>query len=80
MAWRLSVQAPEICPHGITKESLSNPDGLGALTEKLARPVAKLLGLPCYDEAGKLKPTSGCFKRREKLNALSARKKHATET
>lgn len=63
------------CPFGITAESLSNPDGLGTKIERLVAPVAKRLGLPCYGEDGKLKRESGCAKRRERLNALTAEKK-----
>lgn len=73
--WRSSVNAPEICPHGITQASLDNPDGLGSFIEGMTKPFASML--PCYDEEKRLKPTSGCFKRREELNALSARKKQA---
>lgn len=71
--WRSLVGTPEICPHGITKESLSNPDGLGSIVEKLTKPFALLF--PCYDENKQLKPTSRCFKNKQKLNALTATQK-----
>ena len=61
-AWRASVGAPDTCPHGVT--------GLGDLIEKIARPIAKLLGIPCHDKKGQLKPESNCAKRRDKLNKI----------
>jgi len=44
--------------------------GLGDIVEKLAKPIAKALGLGCLDKAGKLKPESGCAKRRDAMNRL----------
>jgi hypothetical protein len=62
-AWRSSVGAPEACPHRVF---------LGDLVAKIATPIAKSLGMPCVDkETGKLKPTSGCAKRKEALNRLT---------
>lgn len=43
--------------------------GLGDMFEVAAKPVAKVLGLPCLDAQGRLKPDSGCAKRRDALNA-----------
>ncbi len=71
----MSVKAPEECPYGITQSSLDNPDGLGTLIERITKPFASIL--PCYDEEKKLKPESGCFKRKQQANALTARKKQA---
>lgn len=44
--------------------------GLGDVVERLAKPVAKALGLGCLDAQGKLKPESGCAKRRDALNRM----------
>jgi hypothetical protein len=41
---------------------------LGNAVEKIARPIAQVLNLPCHDETGQLKPESGCAKRRNTLN------------
>jgi len=60
--WRKAVGAPDECPHGVT--------GLGDIVEKIARPIAKFLGIPCHDENGKLKPESNCAKRRNMLNNI----------
>ncbi len=73
--WRSSVNAPEKCPYGITQASLDNPEGLGTLIESIAKPFASIL--PCYDDEKKLKPQSGCFKRKQQANALTAPKKQA---
>jgi len=45
--------------------------GLGDIIEILAKPVARALKLSCLDGEGKLKPESGCAKRRDALNRLS---------
>lgn len=45
-------------------------EGLGDKLERLAKPIAKFLKLPCLDERGELKRESGCAKRRDGLNAL----------
>jgi len=43
--------------------------GLGDQLERIAGPIAKALGLPCHDkETGRLKPESGCAKRRDWAN------------
>ena len=44
--------------------------GFGDIVERLAKPIAKALRLPCLDKAGNLKPESGCAKRRDKLNKV----------
>jgi hypothetical protein len=43
---------------------------IGDRVERLVKPIAKALKLQCLDADGKLKPSSGCAKRRDKLNAL----------
>lgn len=63
--WRISTGAPVDCPHGYNAERL--PLMLGDAVERIARPIAKLLGFPCYDESGKLKPKSGCAERKAAL-------------
>ena len=62
-AWRASVGAPDECPHGVR--------GLGDIVERIAKPIAKALGLPCLDEQNKLRPESPCAKRRNRLNAAT---------
>ncbi|MEI6036048.1 MAG: hypothetical protein WCS65_17415 [Verrucomicrobiae bacterium] len=42
--------------------------GLGDIVEIAARPIAKLLGIPCHDQAGRLKEGTPCAKRRDALN------------
>lgn len=44
--------------------------GLGDMVERIVKPVAQALRLPCYDK-GELKPESECAKRRGQLNKLS---------
>jgi hypothetical protein len=67
-AWRASVGAPDDCPHRVF---------LGDLVAKIATPIAKSLWLSCVDkETGKLKPTSGCAKRKERLNNITLATKH----
>ena len=58
------------CPHGITEHNLHH--GLGSLVERIAKPIAKALKLPCYKD-GKLRPSSPCGKRKITLNILSAK-------
>lgn len=43
---------------------------LGDAVEKLAKPIAKALKLPCLD-GDKLRPESPCAKRRDRLNRLT---------
>ena len=43
----------------------------GDAVEKLAKPIAKALRLPCLKKDGSLKPESECAKRRDRLNRLS---------
>lgn len=45
---------------------------LGDRAERLAKPIAKALRMDCLDEAGNLKPESGCAKRRDRLNKLTS--------
>jgi hypothetical protein len=44
--------------------------GLGDIVEKLAKPIAKALRMPCLDKNGNLKPESGCGKRKKLLNRI----------
>jgi hypothetical protein len=45
---------------------------LGDVISSVATPIAAALHLPCVDpKTGKLRPESGCAKRRDKLNDLS---------
>lgn len=76
-AWRLSlfklgwVKEPNFaCPFGFTAEKVQSK-GWGTFIENLVKPIAKFLKLPCLDKEGQLKPTSGCAKRRDKLNQLT---------
>jgi hypothetical protein len=56
------VGAPDECPF----------IRLGDIVEKIAKPIAKALGLKCHDKAtGKLKPGTPCHKRKAALNKLS---------
>jgi len=41
---------------------------LGDKVESVIKPVARALRLKCLDADGKLKPDSGCAKRRDRLN------------
>jgi len=66
-AWRQSVIAPDICPHGVTAASFST-GGVGSIIEKLVKPIAKALKLSCLEKDGNLRPTSPCAKRRQILN------------
>lgn len=59
---------PEVCPEGFTTENLPEVKGIGSLVEKLAKPIAKALGLPCLDKGGNLNPASPCGRRRDALN------------
>lgn len=61
--WRSDVGAPDECPYGV--------QGLGDIVEKIAKPIAKALNLPCLDEEKKLRPESPCAKRRNFLNKIS---------
>jgi len=42
--------------------------GLGDVIEAAVKPIARMLHLPCLDAEGRLKPDSGCAKRRDALN------------
>lgn len=44
--------------------------GIGDLVELAAKPFAKAIGMDCLDEQGKLKPESGCAKRRDAFNKV----------
>jgi hypothetical protein len=46
----------------------ARPAGLGDALEKLAKPIAKALRLPCLSAADRLQPESNCAKRRDALN------------
>lgn len=58
--------------HKITRNNVEQPVpvGLGDLVEKLAKPIARALRLPCYDKQGELQPKSGCAKRKARLNKI----------
>lgn len=45
---------------------------LGSMIELLAKPMAQLMKLPCLDEKGQLRPESGCAKRRDRMNNITA--------
>jgi hypothetical protein len=49
------------------------PPGLGDVVHKIAGPLGRALGMPCFDANGKLIPGSDCDKRRESLNAAPAK-------
>jgi hypothetical protein len=69
--WRAKVKAPEECPEGWTQDRL--PPKVGTLIGKIATPIAHALRLPCVDrETKKLKPTSGCAKRKRALDEAAA--------
>lgn len=44
------------------------PPGLGDLVERLVKPIAVALDLPCLDENQQLRPESPCAQRRDRLN------------
>ena len=54
-------------------DELTRPHGLGDTVERLVKPIAVAFKLNCLDEYQRLKPDSGCAKRREKLNRLGRR-------
>lgn len=68
------------CPNGHFGPYLNAEDsskqriGLGDIVEKLGKPIARALKLPCLDKAGNLRPESGCAKRRDALNRLTSGK------
>jgi hypothetical protein len=45
----------------------------GDAIEKAVKPFAVAVGAPCLDKDGRLKPDSGCAKRRDYLNNLFAK-------
>ncbi len=50
-------------------QSGTNPRGLGDVVEKIAKPIARALGLDCINQlTGELKPNSKCAQRRKWLN------------
>jgi len=49
---------------------IRKPVGLGDAVASVATPIARVLGLGCVDPAtGKLRPESGCGKRKAAMNA-----------
>lgn len=50
--------------------STSSPAGLGDVVERIAKPIARALNLPCLDSNYSLKPESPCAKRRDTLNKM----------
>jgi hypothetical protein len=56
---------------GLPDLAASRPEGLGDKIAKIFTPIARVLKLPCVDPVtGKLRPESGCAKRRAALNKL----------
>jgi len=49
-------------------DSRAKPRGLGDVIEAAIKPIARMLQLPCLDTEGRLRPDSGCAKRRDTLN------------
>lgn len=65
---------PGLAEHGTVVFASSRPKGLGDFVSTFATPIARALHLPCVDpETGKLRPESGCGKRREGLNRFGRR-------
>lgn len=55
----------------IKHEGVEQPlRGLGDVVERLAKPIAKALNMPCLDENKNLRPESPCAKRRDALNRM----------
>jgi hypothetical protein len=50
-------------------------EGIGDKIERLVKPIAVALRLPCLDAQGRLRPESGCAKRRALLNRLTPRRR-----
>lgn len=49
--------------------NMLTPPKIGDWVETAAKPIAKILGIPCHDQAtGRLKSDSPCAKRRNKVN------------
>lgn len=48
------------------------PSGLGTFIEKLVKPIAIALNLPCLDKNKNLRPKSPCAQRRDALNKLTS--------
>jgi hypothetical protein len=66
------IDLTKTCPLPVPRwEKIEEKMGLGDLVEILAKPVARILKLDCLDDQGKLKPESGCAKRRDGLNRLT---------
>ncbi len=64
------------CEHGrwgaYTKCAPGTPRirGLGDIVERIAKPIAQALGIPCHGTDGRLKPESPCAKRRDAMNRM----------
>ncbi len=55
----------------IKRNGIDQPmQGMGDVVERLAKPIAKALHLPCLDETNQLRPESPCAKRRDAMNKL----------
>jgi hypothetical protein len=68
----VDFDCPEAARIGQTKglPEMERKRGLGDVVEGLVKPIAKALGLRCLDAEGKLRPESGCAKRRDALNRV----------
>lgn len=44
--------------------------GLGDVVERIAKPIARALNMPCLDENRQLRPESPCAKRRDAMNNM----------
>ena len=65
-----SVDPCVSCPNAGWRADPSCGTGLGDLVERLVKPIAIALKLPCLDEQNQLRPESPCAKRRDALNRL----------
>lgn len=60
---------PRLADCGFCIAKGKNVRGIGDVVERLAKPIAKALNLPCLDKTtGNLRPESGCAKRRDRMN------------
>jgi hypothetical protein len=63
-------KAGSVAPPQTTKQPVTPSHRLGDRIERLVKPIAKLLRLPCLDEQHKLRPNSPCARRRDRLNRM----------
>lgn len=67
-------KADSVCPADRWKprpDAPAVPIGLGDAIERIVKPLAKALKLPCLEASGGLKPESPCAKRRDALNKIT---------